>query len=90
MDDDGNKSLSFKEFKKGLHDYGMDVEIDEAKNIFETMDKDGSGTIDFDEFLVNLRPPLSKARKALILKAFRKLDKTGKSDTQTYEHTRAW
>merc|ERR1712168_772854 len=77
MDDDGSKSLSFKEFKKGLHDYGMDVELDEAKTIFERVDRDGSGSIDFDEFLVNLRPPLSKSRKGLILKAFRKLDKTG-------------
>ena len=78
MDDDGNKSLNFKEFKKGLRDYGMDVEADEAKEIFTSMDRDGSGTIDFEEFLFNLRPPLSKARKALIQKAFRKLDKTGK------------
>jgi hypothetical protein len=28
MDDDGNKSLSFREFKKGIHDYGLNMEDD--------------------------------------------------------------
>ena len=28
MDDDGSKSLDFHEFKKGIHDYGVDLEID--------------------------------------------------------------
>merc|ERR1712037_750876 len=41
------------------------------------MDRDGSGSLDFDEFLMALRPPMSKNRKSLIAQAFRKLDKTG-------------
>lgn len=77
FDDDGSRSLDFKEFKKGLHDYGCDVEGDEAKHIFQTVDKDGSGTVDFDEFLRALRPPMSSSRKSLINQAFRKLDKSG-------------
>ena len=28
MDDDGSKSLDFQEFRKGIHDYGVDLEID--------------------------------------------------------------
>ena len=31
MDDDGSKSLSYDEFKKGLHDYGMSV-TDSVRN----------------------------------------------------------
>merc|ERR1712178_604293 len=76
MDDDGNRSLDFNEFKKGLHDYGAEVTKVEAQEMFEAFDKDGSGTIDFDESLINLRPPMSKARINLIRKAFNKLDKT--------------
>ena len=56
MDDDESRSLDYREFKKGIHDYGL-TEMSDAdiKKCFETFDKDGSGTIDFDEFLVNLR-----------------------------------
>ena len=55
MDDDGNKKIDFKEFKKGLRDYGVDIEPDEVQEMYAAFDKDGSGYIDFDEFLVNLR-----------------------------------
>jgi len=77
FDDDGSKSLNFSEFKKGLRDYGLHLEPDEVKEIFDAFDKDHSGQLDFDEFLIALRPPMSKARKAIISKAFNKLDKTG-------------
>ena len=55
MDDDGSKSIDFKEFKKGLRDYGVDIDPGEVQEMFAAFDKDGSGVIDFDEFLVNLR-----------------------------------
>jgi len=49
----------------------------EIQDMYAEMDKDGSGTLDFDEFLFALRPPLNNVRKSLIQKAFKKLDKTG-------------
>lgn len=55
MDDDRSRSLDLKEFLKGLNDYGVMIEKEEAKDLFERFDHDKSGTIDFDEFLVTLR-----------------------------------
>ncbi|XP_067885202.1 calcyphosin-like protein isoform X3 [Heterodontus francisci] len=77
MDDDNNRSLDFKEFAKGLNDYGVLMEKEDVEACFKCFDKDASGTIDFDEFLMALRPPMSNARKEIIAQAFRKLDKTG-------------
>ncbi|XP_023259080.1 calcyphosin-like protein isoform X1 [Seriola lalandi dorsalis] len=77
MDDDNNRSLDFKEFLKGLNDYGILMEKQEATTLFQHFDRDGSGMIDFEEFLITLRPPMSKARKEVVMQAFRKLDKTG-------------
>jgi len=78
MDDDESRSLDRKEFAKGIHDYGLtEMDQDTINELFEKFDKDGSGTVDFDEFLVNLRPKMSQARKSLIHQAFKKLDRTG-------------
>lgn len=55
MDDDKSRSLDMKEFLKGLNDYGILIEKEEAKDLFGKFDHDKSGTIDFDEFLVTLR-----------------------------------
>lgn len=65
---DESRSIDIKEFKKGIRDYGIDLEPDEVMEMFQEFDRDGSGTIDFDEFLFKLRPPMSKSRKALIQK----------------------
>ncbi|CAG5131809.1 unnamed protein product [Candidula unifasciata] len=78
MDDDESRTLDKKEFAKGIHDYGL-VEFDKAQidELFQIFDKDNNGHIDFDEFLVRLRPPMNQNRKNLIYQAFHKLDKTG-------------
>ncbi|XP_075934405.1 calcyphosine-like b [Anarhichas minor] len=77
MDDNESRSLDLKEFLKGLSDYGVLMEKQEATALFQHFDRDRNGTIDFDEFLITLRPQMSKARKEVVTEAFRKLDKTG-------------
>lgn len=75
MDDNRDKSLDFDEFKKGIHDYKVELSKDKIQELFTSLDKDGSGTLDFEEFLKAVRPPMSKARKNVIGQAFMKLDK---------------
>lgn len=58
MDDDQNRTLDFNEFKKGIRDYGLYLEPKELQEMFSAFDKDGSGVIDFDEFLLALRVSL--------------------------------
>ena len=55
MDDDESRSLDLKEFIKGVHDYGIVMENPEIKEAFAEIDTDGTGTLDFDEFLMALR-----------------------------------
>lgn len=55
MDDDENRSLDFKEFTKGLNDFGLFMDKKETAALFQLFDRDGNGTIDFDEFLITLR-----------------------------------
>ena len=55
MDDDGNKTLNFDEFKKGITEYGLGFNKDDIAEIFKKFDTDGSGSVDFDEFLIRLR-----------------------------------
>lgn len=77
MDDDGNKKLNRDEFEKGIIEYGLGFGKDEISSMFAEMDKDGSGCVSFNEFLINIRPPLSQARLNAIDAAFGKMDKTG-------------
>lgn len=44
-----------REFMKGCQDFGVDLTKEEIKEVFEVLDKDESGCIDFDEFLEALR-----------------------------------
>lgn len=55
MDDDESRTLDFKEFKKGIHDYGILMEDSTIKELFQRLDADSSGVLDFDEFLKALR-----------------------------------
>ncbi|VDM94958.1 unnamed protein product [Thelazia callipaeda] len=73
MDDSGDRKLDLEEFRKGLHNFSVNIPNEEIEQLFKKFDKDGSGYIDFNEFL----PPLSKTRVSLIDAAFKKFDKTG-------------
>ena len=55
FDDDGNKNLNEYEFLKGMRDYGTSLTQNQLKDIFSQFDRDGSGSISFDELLNALR-----------------------------------
>ena len=50
-----DKLIDFQEFQNALHVVGIYVDKAIEKQCFEEMDKDMSGTLDMDEFIVALR-----------------------------------
>ena len=58
MDDDGSKSLNLAEFKKGMKECSLNLTEQQLNSLFAFFDKDRSGTISFDEFIVGIRVSL--------------------------------
>lgn len=55
IDDDNSNDLNLEEFVKGVKDTGLDITDEEAEELFNEVDVDGSGCINMTEFLVALR-----------------------------------
>ena len=51
---DGNNQLDKNEFITGLSEWGVSVTDDDAMTLMTWMDKDKSGTLSFEEFLIGL------------------------------------
>ena len=66
MDDDGSRQLSRGELKNGLRDYGIDLTPTELEQVFLYFDRDRSGSIDIDEFLIGLQGEMNERRKAMV------------------------
>jgi len=77
MDDNGNSQLDVDDFRWGFIDYGFNLTKEEAQELLSRFDRDNSGTIDFNEFLIFLRGDLNAGRLALIRAAYNKLDVNG-------------
>ena len=74
IDENGNKTIDFGEFCKGMRNTGLDIPEDVLQELFNDFDYDGSGFISYDEFMVRLLGNLNERREAVVRAAFNKLD----------------
>ena len=78
LDDNSSGTLSLFEFKNGLMNHNLRYfKEDEMETLFGLFDKNGEGYIDYDEFILQVRPPMNTYRLELVKKAFKKIDKSG-------------
>jgi Ca2+-binding EF-hand superfamily protein len=77
--------LDKQQFYFGLKDYGVTVTKREAEVLLDTLDTDEDGTINFDEFLYQIRGKPNAARQQWIDKAFAKLDKDGNGYVTSFD-----
>ena len=66
MDDNRSRSLDAEEFDKAMHDYGVELTRAETQALFQGFDRNGSGSVDYDEFLRYVRGPMSVKRQGLV------------------------
>ena len=55
MDDNGNRQLDVEDFRWGFIDYGFNLSQEEAQQLLAHFDRDGNGTVSYDEFLTTLK-----------------------------------
>lgn len=55
FDDDGSKSLSLSEFKKGIKECSINLTDNDLNRLFQYFDTDRSGSINYEEFLRGIR-----------------------------------
>ena len=75
VDESGDKKISFNEFEKMFKRYRFNLSQVEINNLFNYFDKDGSGFIDYGEFVNGIVGELSQFRKDVLKQVFEKLDK---------------
>lgn len=74
MDANKNRQLELSELDSGLRIIGINLNDEQLKVLLKHFDKDGSGKIDFNEFLVTIRGELNERRLECIRAAYAKLD----------------
>lgn len=77
MDDDSNRRISLEELQYGLQDFGLSMGMKDLQLLLAAIDKDNTGALSFDEFLVAIRGVVNARRQTLINMAFDVLDATG-------------
>ena len=74
-DNDNNKTVDTKEFKKFCHDYRVPLSSSEIQTLFKELDVNKNGTIDYEEFLRGVVGEMNDRRRKIVLQAFRQFDK---------------
>ena len=63
MDDNNSGSLDAFEFNKAVRDFGIEVEQKDLATLFKCFDYDGTGEIDYNEFVRVIVGPMNDYRK---------------------------
>ncbi|XP_052761926.1 calcyphosin-like protein isoform X2 [Mya arenaria] len=74
MDIDYSKRIVLEELKDALERLGIKMSDGYLKTLFDALDVNNSGGIDFCEFMHKLRPPMRQCRIDIINEAFDVLD----------------
>lgn len=74
MDIDYSKRIVYEEMKIGVERFGIKMSDSYLRTLFNALDLNNSGGIDFCEFMHKLRPPMKQCRIDVIWQAFDKLD----------------
>jgi|DEB0MinimDraft_12_1074336.scaffolds.fasta_scaffold11532_2 calcyphosin len=78
MDDDQSGSLTQVEFFKACKDFKVGISEENVPTLFSSFDKNGDGTIDYEEFLIEVRGEMNQRRSDLVKQAHQFLaDRTG-------------
>mmetsp|Transcript_18523 Transcript_18523/g.3016 ORF Transcript_18523/g.3016 Transcript_18523/m.3016 type:complete len:87 (-) Transcript_18523:1261-1521(-) len=59
MDDDNSGTISMGEFKKACRDFRIGITEEECEILFNAIDRDRSGIIDYDELIMGIRGPMN-------------------------------
>lgn len=62
FDTDKSGTLEFKEFKRAIQDFKLDLEEGDISNIFKAFDMNGDGVLDLGEFMEMILGRLEGAR----------------------------
>ena len=62
IDVNGSKTLDFQEFRNGVAHQQLEATEQEIEALFSAFDRDGNGSIDYDEFVKTMRGELSGPR----------------------------
>ena len=74
FDSNGNGTLEFKEFKRAIKDFKLEVEDVDIENIFKSFDKNGDGVLQMEEFMDMILGQLNSKRMQAVDEAWAKLD----------------
>ena len=74
-DDNGDRKIDLKnEFPKLMGEIGVLLNKGEIQMVAKLLDRNGDGTIDYDEFVRYLGPPMNAARERAINDVFSQID----------------
>ena len=63
IDENGNKTIDFSEFSKGVKNAGLKVPPEALEELFQSFDYDNSGSISYDEFMVKILGEINEILK---------------------------